>query len=263
MATKMYSHMSEDLRVNMLRLRVLEFEKEIEEKIDALPKYEAEILSIGKLRSQWLNSVSSMSQIDSSTYKKKLDVLRAQAELATIHNMLETTRMQGFYEAQTLADLISATRPLEEGETPESRAATIESTARSNCENLKVSLEQSLRFRANLSNYVCDMIRDAEELVLEYDSQRQIAVDDLKRRISQYVSLLHEGRARSDKHNKDITGDYLVLRHNARVAREMLVRSQNEAAATRSNYQERLEKVAREAADQRDKMRLASEAEPH
>jgi hypothetical protein len=253
--------MSKRSRLESMRSRILEFEKEIDERIDALLIVETDILNTGSLRKQWLASVSYSVGDDAKVLHKKFQILRAKSELFTARLMIENARMESLHESQTLLYLIAATKPYDKGEYEEKRKSALECIVQDNVEDLKNNINESIVFRTNLTNEICDLIGEVTKLKLEHEQQNAMTVNELQRRILQYTVQLRESSLLSTKNDKEITGDYLVLRHNSRVAKEMLLRSKSDATIARRALQEGINQVASAAASQKDKIEQSSEIE--
>ena len=102
---------------------------------------------------------------------------------------------------------------------------------------------------------MCDsLVRELKATLTYYEERQTTAVDDLKVRILQYVDKLEKACHQSNKHFKDITADYLILRHNARVSKEILIKKQNESSVARETLQIRMEKLLHDANQQRVRM---------
>lgn len=244
-----------------MRSRILDFEKEIDERIEALLILETEILNTAQLRKQWLTSVSCNVGGDSQSLRRKLEILRAQSELLSVQLRIDVAKMEGFYESQTLSVLVAATKPYDVGESEEKRKKVLDSLLQDNVEDLKDNLSQSTIFRSSLLNNVTSLSQNTDALKFEYEQQNALMQSELQRRIAQYTIQLKESLTSSKVHDREITGDYLVLRHNSRVAKEMLVRSQSDAALSRRALQEGIDSVSAAAAAQRDKIEQSSEIE--
>ena len=248
-------------RLESMRNRIIDFEKEIEERIEALLVLEADILNTAMLRGRWLASVSHSVGGDSASLRKKLEVLRTKSELIALQLASEDSKIEGFHETQALKYLIEATKPYDDNEVEETRRKKLDSTIQNNIDDLKDALNQSILARSSLTNDVHNLVHEVEKLKFEHEQQNASIVGELQRRISQYTEQLHETSALSKANDRVVTGDYLVLRHNSRVAKELLVRSQNQANYARGFLQEEMEQVAIAAANQREKVEQSSEAE--
>mgnify|MGYP006079936973 CR=1 FL=1 len=247
--------------MNPNRIRVLDFEKETEERLDKLKEVEADILSVGQMRSRWLLSVSNIDEVESETFRLKMEVLKAQTELAQVNLEVDKTKLEGHYETQTLNYLVQATKPLDNGESKERRNKSLEHMARENLDDLNAVLRYAVDYRAKIAKSTYDNIIDLAKLRVNNDNRHSAVVEELQERIEQYAERMKEAVITSKKSHQKITGEYLILRHNARVAKEVLLRSQNEAAMARKVLQEKLDRIVEEADVQRDKMETAALAE--
>lgn len=236
------------------RLRVHEFEKELARSLDGLSSLDESILNMSKLRKAWLDSVSRVDDIEAVSVSKKLELLRIRADNYLLQLSIDSIRLDGFYEAQQLKHMVMATSPLEEGDTNQSRSSKLNKLAREGVEEIKMALKESIEFRMKLA-LMCDaLVRELKATLTYYEERQTTAVDDLKLRILQYVDKLEKACAQSKKHFKDITTDYLVLRHNARVSKEILIKKQNESSAARETLQKRMEQLLHDANHQRIRM---------
>jgi hypothetical protein len=251
--------MGENPRAN--RSRVLEFEKETADRLQTLGAVESEILSVGQMRSRWLVSVSNIDEVETETFRLKLDYLKAKADLAAVDLQIDKTRLEGHYETQTLNFLIAATKPLDTGETKDARAKTLEALARENLDDLNHALRSACDVRSKLTREMHVATLELSKLRSNNDNRHSAVVGELQEKISAYAERMKETVVTSKKKHLQITGEYLVLRHNARVAKEVLLRSQNDAAMQRKLLQEKLDRLADEAALQRTKMEAGALAE--
>ena len=247
--------------INPNRIRVLDFEKEAEERLETLDQTEQEILSVGQLRSRWLSSLSNMDDVETETFRLQLENMKANSELAELNLSIDQIEIEGLYEHQTLEYLVQATKPLEDGERKENRAEILEQMTKNNLDELCTTLRTSVDYRAKVSKKLHDSAIELAKLRLNHDNRHSEAVADLQDRMAQYAERMKDAVITSKKQHKKITGEYLVLRHNARVAKEVLQRSQNEAQLARKMLQEKLQKLTEEAAGQRERMEKAAVAE--
>lgn len=122
-------------------------------------------------------------------------------------------------------------------------------------------LQKSVSLRSSIASSLYGIIAECDKLKMEYQSHRSVLVSHLSDRIQQYVVRLEESVEDSKKNHQTIMGDYLVLRHNAKVARDVLLKGQKEANLTRLNLKQRLDKLVEEAAMQRERMEKAAASE--
>ena len=245
----------------LARERVIEFEKELSLRLTNMPDIEKDILSVGFMRSRWLTSVSKMDEVETDTFNIRVDIIKTKADLAALTIALDKTRLEGFYETQTLNYLISATKPQEEGESLEQRQVDLSAIARENLESLRLALKKSVDFRSKIAKQTHFFGLELTKHKIEHDSRHHSVVEELQERITQYAERMKDAVVTTNKQHQHITGEYLVLRHNARVANQILVRSQNEAALARQALQAKLDQLVTEATIQRERMEAASVAE--
>ena len=243
------------------RIRVLEFERETKERFASLSEIEQNILSVGQLRSRWLLGVSNIDEVETETFRLKLDILKAQSELAAIHLQCDKVNLEGHYEQQTLNFLINATRPLDTGETKELRAKALDALARENLDDLCTALRFSCDERAKQSRNMHTATMSLSKLRSNNDNRHTAVVGELQDKISAYAERMKDAVLTAKKSHQKITGEYLVLRHNARAAKEVLLRSQNEASMARKILQEKLDRMVEEASIQRERMETGAAAE--
>lgn len=248
-----------DSRAN--RARVLDFEAETKERLDTLTAVEKEILSVGQLRSRWLLSVSNIDEVETETFRLKMDLLKARADAAVLGLQVDKVKLEGHYESQTLNFLINATKPLDTGESKEARAKQLEHLAKENLDDLNHALRSACDVRSKMSREIHTGTLELSKLRSNNDNRHASVVGELQEKISAYAERMKEAVIASKKQHQKITGEYLILRHNARVAKEVLLRSQNEAALARKLLQEKLDRLIDEAATQREKMETGAIAE--
>lgn len=250
-----------DSRLASMRSRLLDFEKNMEERIQTLHLFESEIVRTEQLRRQWLISVTKDIDGDTELFHMKLKVEIAKMDLLTVHLTTENAKVENFQYTISLRNLIAATKPYEGDDNDQSRKKVIDLMMQNNIENIKEALSQSSTVKANLQRHVDHILQNIENLKLQHSQQCESIVSDIQPKIAHYAIQLRESLVLSKSNDKQITGDYLVLRHNCRVATEILIRSQNEASLARQALQEKLCLIALAASDQREKVEKSSETE--
>lgn len=233
----------------------------MEERIQNLHHFESEIVRTGLLRRQWLTNVTKDVDGDTELFHMKLKVKTAMMKLLRVRLATENAKIENFQFTVSLQNLIAATKPYEGDDNDMSRKKVLDLMMQNNIENIKDALSQSSAVKANLSGHVDDLLQNIEELKLQHSQQCELVVTDLQPKIAQYAAQLRESLVSSKLIDKQITGDYLVLRHNCRVATEILIRSQNEASLARQAIHENLCLIALAASNQREKIEKSSEGE--
>jgi hypothetical protein len=253
--------MAMDSRLASMRSRLLDFEKNMEERIQTLHLFESEIVRTGQLRHQWLTNVTKDIEGDTELFLMKVKVKTAMMDLLAVQLTTENAKVENFQDTISLQNLIAATKPYDGDDCNESRKKVIDLMMQNNIQNIKDALCQSATVKANLQRLVDDLLQNIESLKVEHSQQCESIVTDLQPKIAHYAIQLRESLLLSKANDKQITGDYLVLRHNCRVATEILIRSQNEANLARQALQEKLCLIALAASDQIEKVEKSSETE--
>ena len=230
-----------------LRNKVLAFEAEVSSSLSILPIMEKEMNSVCEQRTSWIDQVSGIDEIEAVTFKHQVDTLRKRCSCISIEIQMDALRLNGFYEAQQLQQLVVATRPRDEGETDKDREKEIKAMIKEGMVNIGRAVKESLKLREELLNEMDTMTRQLVTLKHEYRDKKRLRLDVMIQRINEYSEHLGETHKTSQSTLKRVTNDYLIVRHNARVAKEILVRSQNEAAKVRQMLEDNVDRLMRES----------------
>ena len=228
---------------SFMRDRVHAFEDEMQRVLNGTDEVEKSIASINSARRSWLESVGGADEIDAQTYLKKLDSFRILANIEQSHVDADSVRLDEVYEKQQLSMLIAATKPYEDDEDDEMRDKLLTKLALEGTKDMKENLEKSVDVRRKASHDTGDMLRQTDIVKSEYEQRGKMREDEVKARIEAYIRRLEDSIKDGRKKFKTLTQDYLVLRHNCKVAKEILQRSKNEAHKKREDLQRSLESV--------------------
>ncbi len=246
---------------NLNRERVVEFENEMRAKLATLANVERDIAEVSQKRRTWLQSISRSDESGLDVFIAKLNLLKLRAQLSSLQMTRDVVTLEGHYESQELNYLVEATQPMEENETEAQRKAALLRLQREDSDMMLKFLEQSLQYRIQLGNTNYEL-QSALSLIVNEIGLQQIAEEaEFNEKVAFYTSRMRKSVDISNKHYKRLTEEYLILRHNARVAKEVLTRSQNDAAKARTELQGCLDSIIHEAAVQREKMEKNSSAE--
>ena len=228
---------------SFMRDRVHGFEEEMQRVLNGMDEVEKSIASINLARRSWLESVGGADEIDAQTYLKRLDSFRILANIEQTHVDADSVRLDEVYEKQQLSMLIAATKPYEDDENDEMRDKLLTKLALEGTKDMKESLEKSVDVRRKAAHDTGDMLRKTDVVLSEYEQRGKMREDEVKARIDAYIRRLDDSIKEGQKKFKSLTQDYLVLRHNCKVAKEMLQRSKNEAHKEREDLQKSLGSV--------------------
>lgn len=243
------------------RRRVLEFEKELQAKLKTLPDIERDIQEISNKRRIWLEQISSTDDSSSDIFMKKIQLLKLRTQLNSAKVTLDVCRMESHYEAQAVNYLSACTQPLGYEETQSSRDVELAKLIRQGSDSLALVLEQSLQHRLQLGSENYDLNDELLRLKQEVIVQQIKEAEEFQEKIEYYSSKMTATIDHTKENYKRVTEEYLILRHNARVAHELLLRRQNGATVAREELQACLDKIILEAEHQREKMERVSMAE--
>ena len=244
---------SNDL-IESLKEKVCSFEIELSSSLSVLNIMEVELNKLCSMRNDWINQVSGVDEIEVITYKNRIESLRKKSEIALIELSIDVMRLNMIYEDQQLRQLIVATRPREIGETNKDREKEVQNLIKSGMEEIAKFVRQSIRLRTDLLTQCEDMNRQMLSLKNEFIEGHKLRLTIGIRRVQTYMDHLNDLQIASDNKYKKVTNDYLILRHNARVAKEILVKSQNEAHKVRRILQDNIDKLQAESIFQRERL---------
>lgn len=245
--------------------RVRQFEQEMEGRLQELTKVEKDILLVGQQRAEWLNNITVTEKSETVVYTKRFEILKAQAELSSLQMTADILNLESHYEAQSLNYLVEATKPVDTfgnaAENLQSREVELLNLSRKDNQKLAGCLMQSIDFRCKLGNLNYDLGSEINKMKVAIAAEHQMKIDETKEKLMTYLDRLDVSLTRSKAIHKKTTSEYLVLRHNARVAKEILLRSQNEAHLLREQLQKRLESMSAEAEVQHQRIEESSKQE--
>lgn len=165
-------------------------------------------------------------------------------------------------------------------ETVEQRNALLADIMKVNAQKWKEMLAKSVAHRSELclrcdrQGSECDQIKFDFKgfvccfahllllmIVTSFAVQSDHLIADLHKRMQTYHTHLKSACAESKSVHRKLTGDYLVMRHNAKVAMEVLLRKQQQASAAREVLREKLDAIVNDAAVKREHMSKAAACE--
>ena len=218
-----------------MRSRVIAFEREFEDTNQSLLDFGKEISSIEIHRDDWLKSLHKSFDEESQLLQRKVQNMKATVELFESQLMVDNARLKGFYKSQTVQHLIAATKPYAEGENVSMRQEKLDRTSKINICELKEALNRSIAARSTLSCSVALLSEEVRKFQTGYRQQDTAIIYDIQNRVKQYADYLRKSSIILKTNERQITGDYLVLRHNSRVATE--IRAKNRLSANLASSQ--------------------------
>eukprot|EP01038_Epipyxis_sp_PR26KG_P011615 gene11615-15553_t len=241
--------------------RIDQFERELQLKIDSLNNLNAELLSMETLRKGLLDKLSQSDNLDVVIYKRRLNILKDQLELSMLNLSLDQLRLESQYENQALQYLVSATKPYTQNETPASRQERLLIESRRSSDETRQFLIQCLDYRSRAVQYNYDLGNELSKIRSEFQLNRIQESNSLQEKLHEFLDEIQQNNIHSNETKRRVTGEYLIMRHNARVAKEILTRSQNNAAFERSKLQNNYNEMIENVVNHKNRMETTSETE--
>lgn len=148
-----------------------------------------------------------------------------------------------------------------EKETENDRILALQHQARRDNDDLQALLQQALERRLQIGHEVADLSLALNRIQQQSELEQEEKADVLIENLTSYCDSMSDGAARANQLYSDIMREYLVLRHNSQVAREILLRNQHDATFARQQLQEKLQKMTKDAATKRIKNEVAAQKE--
>lgn len=240
------------------RARLLEFEKEIESRLDSLNEIESEMRILSEQRRAWLENISMNHSSDSDIYLQRVELVKAQAEQLSLTLKLDVLKLENQYETMRLAKLVEFTRPLAENEHEDDRIEALKLQARKDNDSLRLLLQHSLDHRLEIAHLASDLLQHLSRLQHQSELEQQDKAASLSTHLQEYCENMRESTSKAQLLYGDIVREYLILRHNAQVAKEILCRNQNDAMFARQELQLKLQKLTKDAHSKRRKHETAA-----
>lgn len=242
------------------RDRVLQFEREMSQNIDRATRIEKEIKSLAEMRQQYIDSMTSMGTNYDLT-NDHVRVNRSEASIIALDMILAEYEIKEVRGNQELHLIELSTRPLATNETYELRNQRI---GEAQLQNQELAAEVMVGVISNAFNAKARLKNILHESK-NYESAVQTASDDrikdVKARLEHFITSMQEYIAQSEVVKKKVTADYLVLRHNSRVAEKILCERRQAAVVAREEMQKNLNALLREASLRRSEVEESLKAE--
>jgi len=255
------AEVSKNVARKIHRDRVLEFEREIQDRLRKLTAIEEGMNEISQQRKEWLENISQNHLESSNTFQQHVRLFQLESELIGWKFKLNTIALDEEYENHLLDLLINYTKPLQENETEDLRNAYIQQKSREKTTQMKYTLQNTLNERIDLNAQVHNLHFQYAELKYASEHQQRHQYEELKHNLNEYLKMMAEQKAKFGRMSHEVMKDYLILRHNASVIQTVLQANQNHAAAIRHELQQVLDGVVCEAQEQRTKLEKLSQDE--
>jgi hypothetical protein len=228
------------------RERVLLFEKELQQNVERAVRIEKQILNLTEARREYISSITSSGRhYETTNQRVKLSSL--ETSVIALDFLLKEYEFKEVKGTQELVLIELSTRPLDVNETNEQRNQSIAQAhinhQDSTCEWLVDAISLCMKDKSKLRSILTE--------AKHFESEVQASIDDIINttlsQLEEFITNMKIYISQSEIVRKKVTGDYLVLRHNARVAEKVLCERRQAAVIAREDMQANLDALLREA----------------
>ncbi len=182
-----------------------------------------------------MNSGSSVEELEATLLKKRIELIRDKREMLKVDAALEQVKTEAAYESQMLKILIASTKPLDRQESKAERDHSIAALNQESTAIVFKSVKRSVSHQNLIYDSVDEMMRNLDIFFIDQEQRQQSRIKLLNDKFDNYVSALQAVVSSSEDKLKHVTSQYLVLRHNARIAREVLLQKQHKLEKEKEN----------------------------
>ena len=220
--------------VTILKDRLTSFEEELKSSISNIHLVENYILEMAAKRRKWLSNISESEGFEKKWRQKRLDCIRRQIDIHRVEGRIETLRLN---ESLEILERTCSAGIVVNDATQSHRV---------NLEKARDSLLQSIEIHSKLNNFNSGLLQEVQSIRAEESHRNENRSNNIRNQLKMFAKRLNEYKKVTKANYSKIMNDYLILRHNVRVAKEALALRQNEVYATRSKLQENYEKLMQE-----------------
>lgn len=168
------------------------------------------------MRKKWLLNQESLIYSDCELFHKRIEILEREADILRSDHTLDQYLVEGFYESLELRKLIALTKQRSEA------GDGFHDIIRSGADELPRILQNSIYNRQIIASGLKNIEGELDKIVI---ANRQREVDDasnLMNSTSELIAELTDSGGKSRENLNIVTNQYLIIRHNARIATSIL-----------------------------------------
>ena len=203
-----------------------------------------------------MHSGSNLEDLESALLKNRIDLARDKLEMMEVDAALEQVKTEAVYENQQLKVLAASTKPLDHGEKKTDRDRAVAQVMQESTKVVFDAVARSVDRQNFAADSADDMTRSIDVFFIDQNRRQALRIDHLNNKFDSYLSGLETVVQSSEDKLKTVTGQYLILRHNARIAREMLVHSRNQISREKQDIFDRIKQLR---ADVEQQLSIAEE----
>lgn len=166
--------------------------------------------------------------------------MKLQADILSSKVDLDKYTLESYQETQQLKQLVEGTKPVESDDPQgKKREVKMERLMREGAEDFKRCLTESIMFRQNCSSDSKKLVNSLDTKLLEKKNKDEMLDNDADNTLTSFVNRAKKSLQTAKASLKLVTGNYLVLRHNSKIATEMITKSKNDIAYQRDELRRR------------------------
>lgn len=251
---------------------IISFEQECIQRVSSLASVQSDLDRLKATRRQCVEEGSNIDHSEVVNFMSQLDILRKRIEIISTSLHLDEARLQSSNHSQTLSHLIESTSPYSYQDRSDSayeahklRAVDTETQRNAliqkNLKRTKEALTHSLHYRLKLSNDAKELQLTLDRLKVEYKANYENAVHRIEAKLQAFLKAASLKESKIAERNRLIMSEYLILRHNSRVAQERLTKRKNDSETERGRMQEQFDEFLAKIAHERDRADSSSREE--
>jgi gas vesicle protein len=190
-----------------------------------------------------LSGGSNIEVLEATLLRRRVEAIRDRLELMELDFALDRVRCEEVYESQQLKILLASTKPLERDEKKSDRNKKVSAMMQEATKAVTEAVSRSL----SCHNVICDgaeqMGRNIDVFMIDQEKRSEIRIQHLNARFEKYISAIGDLVRVSEEKQRAVTEQYLVLRHNAKIAREILLESKNRGEREKEDLVARIQLI--------------------
>ena len=214
--------------------RVLEFEKELLNSINDISQIELQLDSINEMRSRLFQFEETISNLTFEQFRKRVEILELETAILKSNMILEDFHSGGCYEEIALQKLINSSK--KDHTTKESNDHLIRMRINNTLQN-SISYHQELIEKSKLIQNKFDQLR------IELQTTRDSNENNLHQILTTYTRDINSNIQKSTLISRQVMEDSLILRHNCRIATDLLTQKRLGIVEKRKDLQDTLKNL--------------------
>lgn len=202
--------------LDLARGRVHAFEEEYQKTLEKLTLSEVEMKCAVDLRSRYIINQEKTSALQTKLYQNRVNILEKRFEILRLNLLVDKYILDGSYEELQLQQLIAGTH--------HRNFENLENVMRAGADQLIHRLQSSVILRQNLLAESKLLLSRLDHLRLEHENSCASIRDRQVILLNQLVNDFTHYTQKSSSLLRKVIEDSLILRHNSRLAAEILAK---------------------------------------